>query len=233
MKNFFRKLFRNNNAKDKSIPDKNDSEIVLYVFDKFNEYTENPPQELVQSIIYTYRDEGKEISYEDAKALVPYEAIKRYISNEVNIKFKGEYTETLGINVGLRAGDLLSLRIGDVTDGKTIFDTVSITEQKTGKSRKFALNKNAKGAIQLYIDTLANYDLEDYLFKSRKGGHLGVRPLHRIIKTVTRDLGIKGNYGTHTLRKTMAYHRYINNVPLETLQKLLNHSSSTITLKDI
>ena len=95
MKNFFRKLFRNNIAKDNSIPDKDDSEIVLYVFDKFNEYTENPPKELVQSIIYTYRDEGKEISYEDAKALVPYEAIKRYISNEVNIKFKGEYTEKL------------------------------------------------------------------------------------------------------------------------------------------
>ena len=139
----------------------------------------------------------------------------------------------VGINVGLRAGDLLSLKINDVTDGNTIFDTVTIKEQKTGKTRNFALNKNAKEAIQLYINSLADYNFNDYLFKSRKGGHLGVRPLHHIIKTLTKDLGIKGNFGTHTLRKTMAYHRYINNVPLETLQKLLNHSSSAITLRYI
>ena len=157
--------------------------------------------------------------------------IKQYLYGKEN---KRDYCIfVVGINVGLRAGDLLSLKIKDVTDGTVVFDTVIIKEQKTGKSRNFALNKNAKEAIQLYIDTLANYDLEDYLFKSRKGGHLGVRPLHHIIKTTLKDLGIKGNYGTHTLRKTMAYHRYINNVPLETLQKLLNHSSSAITLRYI
>lgn len=157
--------------------------------------------------------------------------VKQYLYGKEN---KRDYCVfVVGINVGLRAGDLLSLKLKDVTDGDTIFDTVAIKEQKTGKSRNFTLNKNAKEAIQVYIDSLADYTLEDYLFKSRKGGHLGVRPLHHIIKTTLRDLGIKGNYGTHTLRKTMAYHRYINNVPLETLQKLLNHSSSAITLRYI
>ena len=157
--------------------------------------------------------------------------IKQYLYGKEN---KRDYCIfVVGINVGLRAGDLLSLKINDVTDGNTIFDTVIIKEQKTGKTRNFALNKNAKEAIQLYINSLADYNLNDYLFKSRKGGHLGVRPLHHIIKTLTKDLGIKGNFGTHTLRKTMAYHRYINNVPLETLQKLLNHSSSAITLRYI
>ncbi len=157
--------------------------------------------------------------------------IKQYLYGKEN---KRDYCIfVVGINVGLRAGDLLSLKINDVTDGNTILDTVTIKEQKTGKTRNFALNKNAKEAIQLYINSLADYDFNDYLFKSRKGGHLGVRPLHHIIKTLTKDLGIKGNFGTHTLRKTMAYHRYINNVPLETLQKLLNHSSSAITLRYI
>ena len=157
--------------------------------------------------------------------------IKQYLYGKPN---KRDYCIfVVGINVGLRAGDLLSLKIKDVTDGNTIFDTVTIKEQKTGKTRNFALNKNAKESIQIYINSLADYDFGDYLFKSRKGGHLGVRPLHHIIKTLTKDLGIKGNFGTHTLRKTMAYHRYINKVPLETLQKLLNHSSSAITLRYI
>ena len=87
--------------------------------------------------------------------------------------------------------------------------------------------------IKIYLNSLPTINLNDYLFPSRKGGHLGVRPLHHIIKTTLKDLGIKGNYGTHTLRKTMAFHRYINNVPIETLQKLLNHSSSAITLRYI
>lgn len=139
----------------------------------------------------------------------------------------------VGINVGLRAGDLLSLKISDVTDGQTIFDEVTIKEQKTDKMRSFTLNSSAKEAIKLYLDTVPSLDLNDYLFSSRKGGHLGVRPLHHIIKSTLRDLGIKGNYGTHSLRKTMAFHRYTNNVPIETLQKLLNHSSSAITLRYI
>ena len=157
--------------------------------------------------------------------------IRQYLYGKEN---KRDYCIfVVGINVGLRAGDLLSLKIKDITDGNTIFDTVTIKEQKTGKTRNFAVNKNAKEAIKIYLNSLTDYDFEDYLFKSRKGGHLGVRPLHHIIKTLTKDLGIKGNFGTHTLRKTMAYHRYINNVPLETLQKLLNHSSSAITLRYI
>ena len=138
-----------------------------------------------------------------------------------------------GINVGLRAGDLLTLRAGDVTDGARIFDEVTIREQKTGKIKTFTLNKSAKDAIYDYLQSLPEIEPDGYLFGSRKGGHLGVRPLHHIIKETLRELGIKGNYGTHTLRKTFVYHRYVNNVPLETLQKMLNHSSSATTLRYI
>ena len=157
--------------------------------------------------------------------------IKQYLLGKKN---KRDYCIfVVGINIGLRAGDLLSLKISDITDGKIIFDEVTIKEQKTNKKKTFALNKSAKDSIKLYLDSLSDIDLNDYLFKSRKGEHLGVRPLHHIIKSTLRDLGIKGNYGTHSLRKTMAFHRYQNNVPLETLQKMLNHSSSAITLRYI
>ena len=157
--------------------------------------------------------------------------IKQYLYGKEN---KRDYCIfVMGINVGLRAGDLLSLKIKDVTDGKVIYDNVTVKEEKTGKTRTFTLNKNAKEAINVYLRSFDKLDVDEYLFSSRKGGHLGVRPLHHIIKSTLRDLGIKGNYGTHSLRKTMAYHRYINNVPIETLQKLLNHSSSAITLRYI
>ncbi len=168
---------------------------------------------------------------EPIKATKDINKIKQYLYGKNN---KRDYCIfVVGINVGLRAGDLLSLKIGDVTDGTRIFDEVTLKEQKTGKIKTFTLNKSAKDAITAYLKDLNGFDLSNYLFGSRKGGHLGVRPLHHIIKATLRELNIKGNFGTHTLRKTMAYHRYMNHVPIETLQKMLNHSSSAITLRYI
>lgn len=168
---------------------------------------------------------------EPIKATKDINKVKQYLLGKDN---KRDYCIfVVGINVGLRAGDLLSLKIGDVTDGTRIFDEVTLKEQKTGKIKTFTLNKSAKEAIAAYLKELNDFDLSNYLFASRKGGHLGVRPLHHIIKSTLRELNIKGNFGTHTLRKTMAYHRYMNHVPIETLQKMLNHSSSAITLRYI
>lgn len=42
-----------------------------------------------------------------------------------------------------------------------------------------------------------------------KGGRLTAKALHRIISDLTTELNIKGNYGTHSLRKIFAYHTYI------------------------
>ena len=145
----------------------------------------------------------------------------------------------VGINVGLRAGDLLSLKIKDIMQNNTIADKVVIYEEKTEKKREFELNNSTKAAIKLYLDTLQDIDCESYLFKSRKGdGALTVESAHKIIKTTLRELSIKGNFGTHSLRKTFAYHIYANNIKtsptiVNTLQKMLNHSSASVTLRYI
>lgn len=140
----------------------------------------------------------------------------------------------MGINVGLRIGDLLSLTVDDVRDSAAIKDAVYIREQKTGKYREFELNQAAKEAIMLYLNSMADHTGDDYLFSSRKGnGPITTRAAHKIIKTTLRELGIKGNFGTHSLRKTFGYHRYINNVKLETLQRIFNHSSPATTLRYI
>ena len=127
---------------------------------------------------------------------------------------------------------MLSLKIKDIMLDDTIADKVVIYEEKTDKKREFELNKSAKDAIRLYLDTLQDIGCESYLFKSRKGdGALTVESAHKIIKTTLRELNIKGNYGTHSLRKTFAYHIYANNIKtnptiINTLQKMLNHSSA-------
>lgn len=146
----------------------------------------------------------------------------------------------VGVNVLLRAGDLLSMKWSDVFREDLEFkDRIFITEQKTGKRREVRLNNDARSALMLYRDSLKKINLDGYIFKSRKGnGPLTVKSLHRIITETCKDLGIRGNYGTHTLRKTGAYFIYINNIAenpaiISYLQKILNHSSQETTLRYI
>ncbi|MEG1836063.1 MAG: site-specific integrase [Oscillospiraceae bacterium] len=143
---------------------------------------------------------------------------------------------TVGINVGLRASDLLSLRIGQVD--RT--DEVTVTEKKTGKSRAFVINQSAREAIDLYLSERNDTSPDGYLFASQKCSDkpLTVSSLHRSLKTLFRQLGLKGNFGTHTLRKTFGYHVYNNNIKenpgiVQVLQKMFGHSSEAMTLRYI
>jgi integrase len=174
---------------------------------------------------------------EPIKSLKDISKIKQYLIGKEN---KRDYMLfTVGINIGLRAGDLLSLKIKDVMQDGIVVDKVTVYEEKTDKKREFDLNSSTKAAIRLYLDTFNIVETDSYLFKSRKGdGALTVESAHKIIKTTLRELNIKGNYGTHSLRKTFAYHIYINNIRtnptiINTLQKMLNHSSAAVTLRYI
>lgn len=173
---------------------------------------------------------------EPIKKMKDIEKIEQYLRGKDN---RRDYLMfVLGINVGLRAGDLLNLRISEVYSGSSVKETVRITEEKTKKIREFTLNRNAAAAIMYYLEGLSEMDPNAYLFASQKGGHLSVSAAHKIIKNLIRDLHIKGNYGTHTLRKSWAYHIYINHAKtnpliLPTLQKMLNHSNQLTTLRYI
>ncbi|MDR3602104.1 MAG: tyrosine-type recombinase/integrase [Desulfosporosinus sp.] len=188
-------------------------------------------------ITKTSRGITKAQEVEPIKNLKDIAKIKQFLLGKEN---KRDYMLfVLGINVGLRAGDLLSLKVKDVIHEDQIVDTVKIQEEKTGKAREFNLNRSAKDGIKLYLDSLASYNDEDFLFKSNKGGGaITVEYAHSIIKKTLRELNVKGNYGTHSLRKTFAYHTYSNNIKtnpaiVETLQKMLNHSCSSVTLRYI
>lgn len=70
------------------------------------------------------------------------------------------------------------------------------------------------------------YDASDYLFKSPKGPVLTVPSVHRLVKGWCRDIKLKGNYGSHTLRKTWGYHQRVTfGVDLPRLMVCFNHST--------
>ena len=151
---------------------------------------------------------------------------------------------TVGINVLLRAGDLLNLKWSDVMENENQFkDRFTIAEDKTDKRRTVKMNSSALEALKEYKESLKEFHLDLFIFESRKKNKDGVKKLevkalHRIVKETCKNLGLKGNYGTHTLRKTGAYHMYVNGIAqnpmiLAKLQRMLNHSSSAVTLRYI
>lgn len=62
-----------------------EAEVVRYIFDTFDAYCQNPPEDLVQQVLRAHA--GEDLTYDAAKALVPLEAIEQRIADEVNAKW--------------------------------------------------------------------------------------------------------------------------------------------------
>lgn len=139
---------------------------------------------------------------------------------------------TIGINNGLRCGDILKLRVGDVRNLK-VNDTLSIREQKTGKVNCVMLNKTTHKILRDYLTETKPSD-DEYLFKSRKGDNmpLTVVYMNALVKKWCRSINLKMNAGSHTLRKTFGYiQRKKYGVSWEVLCKRFNHSSPSVTMR--
>ena len=132
-----------------------------------------------------------------------------------------------GINTGLRVSDILALDIKDVKSK----DCVVLRERKTKKIKQILLNSKLKKAIQKFVGD--ECDETKPLFTTKFGNRMDRIQAYRIIKKVCKEVNPSLNVGTHTMRKTFAYHHYKRFKDIAILQKILNHSSPTITLKYI
>ena len=112
---------------------------------------------------------------------------------------------TMGINNGLRCGDLLKLEVKDVKHLRP-GDSITIKEGKTAKNNILMVNKAVYKSFKGYRETVKPDD-EQYLFKSKKGKGkpLTVQAVNALIKKWCRTISLHGNYGAHTLRKTFGY----------------------------
>ena len=138
---------------------------------------------------------------------------------------------TIGINNGLRAGDLLQLKVKNVKYLK-LGESTTIRERKTGKDNVLVINKVVFKALKNYLEEL-NPDDEDFLFASRKGKRpLTVQSVNALIKKLTKEINLNNqkNYGAHTLRKTFGYiQRTKYGVSWEILAERFNHSTPAVT----
>lgn len=129
----------------------------------------------------------------------------------------------VGINTSLRISDILTLKREDF-DG----DHIVLHEGKTGKRKTIRINSSLRQAVEALAPT------SGYLFPSRKGDKPITRTqAWRILNAAAERAGLTIAFGTHSLRKTFAYHAYTAGVELPKLMRILNHASQRETLRYI
>ncbi|HFJ9454159.1 tyrosine-type recombinase/integrase [Bacillus tropicus] len=142
-------------------------------------------------------------------------ALKRHCSERDYILF------LVGLNTGLRVGDLLKLKVSDVRKKKKVL----IKEGKTKKARQLNLS-NIYDEIQEYIRTVDS----EWLFPSRKGDKaITTTQAYRQLQKAADMAGLE-SVGTHTMRKSFGYWFYKQTKDVAKLQNILNHSHPQITL---
>ena len=162
--------------------------------------------------------------------------------NQRMIACRNKMLFLIGINISLRASDLVTLKWNFFFDNNGNFkDFYTLQPKKQRKQKKFVklfFNQTVKKAITDYIEEYPIQDMNEYLFKSRKGdGAISERALWKIIVDATADAGISKNVGSHSLRKTFGFWAWHNaedkNKALVTLQMVFNHSDTQTTLRYI
>ena len=146
----------------------------------------------------------------------------------------------LGINVGLRISDLLSLKFKDILNSDyAIVDELCVFESKTKKVNRPILNHKTKETIKDFISLIgkSNINMENYVFSANQkefNAPLESTVFYKEIKKMQKHFNISDSWGTHTLRKTFAYWTLKlgdnDKDTMSCLQEMLNHSSAKTTL---
>jgi integrase len=174
---------------------------------------------------------GSVIKVEPIKTLKDVRAIKKMLAGSP----RDLALLSCGLSWMLRAGDLLSIRVGQVR-GLKVGGSFVIREQKRGKVRVISISKSCHEVIQALLANMGDKATDDaYLFQSRKGGGaLTVPTLGAMVKEWCKAIHLVGNYSSHSLRKSGAYlNRVCYGVDIAVLMDVLGHSTQRMTMNYI
>jgi integrase len=155
------------------------------------------------------------------------------ISHLLEIRFSKQMSLIwqLGINLGLRISDLLSLRYTDIDE-----DRVNLIESKTGKRANILLNNKAISLINELHIANPNHEFIFQSYRSRCVTLKAPKPIsRRAVSSAFEQVGQEVNIslGTHSMRKTRGYHLYKETKDIARVMKMLRHSSEAQTLRYI
>jgi integrase len=142
---------------------------------------------------------------------------------------------TLGINTPLRVSDLLGLTFEQVV-GLSPGDSLVIHEKRTGRRLKLGFNRVCCEVTAELRDACgpapeSGLGPSGFLFPSRRGEVLLPSSVHRLVKSWCKAIGLEGNYGANSLRKTWGYHQFATfGTDLRRLSAYFNHTTRRQTL---
>lgn len=134
-----------------------------------------------------------------------------------------------GSYIGLRISDLLQLKWNEILNQESF----TIVEKKTGKTRKITLNPELQEMIQRLF-TKMNVEANQFMFVNRFGVKpISVQHVNTKLKEIFAKYGIKGQYSSHFMRKTLGrrvweMNKYSDQALL-LLSQLFNHSNVSTT----
>ncbi len=133
----------------------------------------------------------------------------------------------LSLHCGLRAGEIFNLEWSDIDFAN---ETILIKDTKSGRNRNAITTKNVK----TMFEKMDKYDHTNIVFLSRKGEKTTEvsRSFDRAIDKLGFNKGIMARRQKvvfHTLRYTYASWLVISGVDLYTIQRLMGHSTISMT----
>ncbi len=141
-------------------------------------------------------------------------------------------TFVMGTNTAYRAVDLTSITVGQVRGARAGFKLV-VRERKTGKVREVILNQKVCTTLEewLQVHPWADDDNAPLFPNMRTGEALIVPTLSKLVKKWCKEAGLKGNYASHSMRKSFGYSQRVDyNVSVALLMRLFGHSSERQTM---
>ena len=171
------------------------------------------------------------------KKLIPYltkeESDKIWTVLKGNvISYKEKAIFLLGFTLGIRASDIVNLKLKDINWEK---DTISFIQQKTGNAVNLPLSPVLGNALFNYITKERNHSSYDNVFLSIYPPFKPLRDhssCYYIVKKVIDLSGIEMGErfcGIHFLRHNVASNLINKNMPIETVAAVLGHASPDTT----
>ena len=176
--------------------------------------------------------ETAEVRSEPLKTKYQIKQVRDLIENYTREPLRNKIIFNIGINNGIRTGDIVKLKIKDVYNK----DYARIRESKTGKTRDIRLNvAGIKEDIIKYVGA-KKWNDDDYLFTSHKDPRkpISTTAVYRIFKRLNAVSGGQlPHFTAHSMRRTFGYFYYKNTHDIATLMQIFNHSSQAITMRYI
>jgi len=158
--------------------------------------------------------------------------IKRILAMAPSLKAK--VMLSLAYGCGMRAGEVVRLKVGDIDSAQEI---IRIMQAKGHKDRNVMLPSDILGLLrEWWTERPTGQDKnvlapERTLFPGYRGKHLSARQISRLFKEAARAAGITKHVTLHTLRHSFATHLLERGVDIRVIQALLGHSKLTTTAR--